>query len=64
MKVLKKAKATKGDKRKRKKEEKRIETKRQHLRVLVKYIDKDYADTKNTSVHTPVSCPAHHENPS
>jgi hypothetical protein len=47
LKELKKTKATKGDKRERKKEQKRIETKRQHLRVLVKYVNKDYADTKN-----------------
>ena len=50
LKELKKTKATKGDKRDkrdRKKEQKRIDTKRQHLRVLVKYVDKDYADTKN-----------------
>jgi hypothetical protein len=47
LKELKKAKATKGDKRERKKEQKRIEQKRQHLRVLVKYINKDYADIKN-----------------
>ena len=50
MKELKKAKATKRVKRERKKEQKRIETKRQHLRVLVKYIDKDYADIKNRSL--------------
>jgi hypothetical protein len=30
-----------------KKEQKRIETKRQHLKVLIKYINKDYADIKN-----------------
>lgn len=47
LKVLKKAKSTKSDKRERKKEQKRIEIKRQHLRVLVKYVDKDYADVKN-----------------
>ncbi|KAK4150766.1 hypothetical protein C8A00DRAFT_45912 [Chaetomidium leptoderma] len=43
-----KAKAAKGDKRDRKKEQKHIETKRQHLRVLVRYINKDYADIKNS----------------
>ncbi|KAH6631402.1 hypothetical protein F5144DRAFT_216528 [Chaetomium tenue] len=48
LKELKKAKATKGDKQERKKEQKRIEQKRQHLRVLVKYINKDYADIKNS----------------
>ena len=56
LKELKKTKATKGDKRDRKKEQKRIETKRQHLRVLVKYVDKDYADTKNRYAQTR-SCP-------
>jgi hypothetical protein len=45
--LKKKGKAVKGDKHDRKKEQKRIETKRQHLKVLLKYIDKDYADTKN-----------------
>lgn len=49
-KELKKTKATKGDKQERKKEQKRIEQKRQHLRVLVKYINKDYADIKNRYV--------------
>ncbi|KAK3290551.1 cation channel-like protein [Chaetomium fimeti] len=48
LKELKKTKATKGDKRERKKEQKRIDQKRQHLRVLVKYINKDYADIKNS----------------
>ncbi|KXX79222.1 hypothetical protein MMYC01_205635 [Madurella mycetomatis] len=48
MKELKKTKATKGDKHDRKKEQKRIESKRQHLKVLVKYIDKDYADVKKS----------------
>jgi len=48
LKELKKIKVTKGDKHDRKKEQKRIESKRQHLKVLVKYIDKDYADTKNS----------------
>jgi len=47
MKDLKKTKVTKGSKRSRKKEQKRIKSKRQHLKVLVKYIDEDYADTKN-----------------
>lgn len=47
LKELKNAKATKGDRKERKKEQKRIEQKRQHLRVLVKYINKDYADIKN-----------------
>ncbi|KAL2018379.1 hypothetical protein VTK56DRAFT_914 [Thermocarpiscus australiensis] len=48
LKELKKAKAKKGDKHERKKEQKRIELKRQHLKVLVRYIDKDYADVKNS----------------
>ena len=47
LKELKKAKPPKGDKHGRKKEQKRLETKRQHLKVLIKYIDKDYAETKN-----------------
>lgn len=57
MKVLKKLKATKGDKHERKKEQKRIETKRQHLKVLIKYINKDYADVKNRSVDDPPLSP-------
>ncbi|KAH6612953.1 hypothetical protein B0J18DRAFT_470298 [Chaetomium sp. MPI-SDFR-AT-0129] len=48
MKELKKIKVTKGDKHDRKKEQKKVKSKRQHLKVLVKYIDKDYADTKNS----------------
>ncbi|KAL2260434.1 hypothetical protein VTK26DRAFT_5547 [Humicola hyalothermophila] len=48
MRELKKTKASKGDKHERKKEQKRIETKRQHLKVLIKYIDKDYAEIKNS----------------
>lgn len=52
MKELKKTKAPKGDKHERKKQQKRIESKHQHLKVLVKYIDKDYADTKKRSVVT------------
>lgn len=46
MKDLKKAKPTKGDKHERRKEQKRIESKRQHLKILIQYIDKDYADIK------------------
>jgi hypothetical protein len=46
MKQLKKTKP-KGDKQERKKEQKRIELKCKHLKVLIKYIDKDYADIKN-----------------
>ena len=51
IKELKKAKPPKGSKSERKKEQKRIKLRRQHLKVLVKYIDKDYADTKKTWVH-------------
>jgi hypothetical protein len=47
MKELKRAKAQKGDKHERRREQKRLESKRQHLKVLVKYIDKDYAEIKN-----------------
>lgn len=50
MKSLKKVKPTKGGKRDRKKEKKRIETKRQHLKVLLRYLDKDYAETRNRCV--------------
>ncbi|KAL1836360.1 hypothetical protein VTJ49DRAFT_5252 [Mycothermus thermophilus] len=46
--LKKQAKEVKGSKRHRKKEKKRIESKRQHLKVLIKYIDTDYADTKNS----------------
>lgn len=53
LKDLKKTKPPKGDKHERKKQQKRIDTKRQHLKVLVKYIDKDYADTKKRSVYAP-----------
>ena len=48
--MLKKLKASKGDKHERKKEQKRIETTRQHLKVLIKFVKKDYADIKNRSV--------------
>lgn len=53
MKELKKAKPTKSDKRARKKEQKRTGTKRQHLKVLVKYVDKDYADIKKRCAQQP-----------
>lgn len=46
MKFLKMAKPTGGDKRERRKEQKSREEKRQQMKVLVKYIDKDYAQTK------------------
>ncbi|KAG7288244.1 hypothetical protein NEMBOFW57_007775 [Staphylotrichum longicolle] len=48
VKRLKKRKAAKGAKQERKKEQKRIDTMRQHLKVLIKYINKDYADVKNS----------------
>lgn len=46
MKVLKKSQPTSKDKHERKKQAKHIETARKHLKVLVKYLDKDYADIK------------------
>ncbi|KAJ9142946.1 AAA family ATPase [Pleurostoma richardsiae] len=48
MKGLRKAKPTGADKRERKKDQKRIEVKRQHLKILIKYIDKDYEQVKNS----------------
>jgi len=48
MKDLKKAKPTKGDKHERRKEQKRIESRRQHLKILIQYVDKDYADIKKS----------------
>ncbi len=48
---------TKGDKHERKKQQKRIETQRQHLKVLVQYIDKDYADIKKRYVPKMPSMP-------
>ncbi|KAK4163374.1 hypothetical protein QBC43DRAFT_345274 [Cladorrhinum sp. PSN259] len=42
-----KRKVAKGGKHDRKKEQKRVNNKRQHLKVLIKYIDKDYAEVKN-----------------
>lgn len=56
LKELKKAKPPKGDKHDRKKEQKRLETKRQHMKVLIKYVDKDYAETKNRYVPSPSHC--------
>lgn len=44
-KYLKILKTTKAD---RKKEQRHIDTKRQHLKVLVKYVDKDYDDVKKS----------------
>ncbi len=55
--MLKKLKASKGDKHERKKEQKRIATTRQHLKVLIKFVKKDYADIKNRSVSAPVVSP-------
>lgn len=46
LKQLKKMKAVGGDKSERKKEQKRIDGKYQQLKVLIKYIDKDYAHIK------------------
>ena len=46
MKTLKRARPSKGNKHERKKEEKRLKSKRQHLKILLKYIDKDYAVVK------------------
>jgi hypothetical protein len=45
---LKKAKPKGEDKQARKKDKKKIETKQQHLKVLLKYIDKDYAKVKES----------------
>ena len=58
MKDLKKSKPS-GDKHNRRKEQKRVESKRQHLKILIKYIDKDYDSVKSRSVVThAVSCNA------
>lgn len=46
-KQLKNEQPSSENKKERKKERKRIESKRQHLKVLIKYINKDYADVKN-----------------
>lgn len=46
LKVLKKTQFTGLTKKERKREEKRLDTKRRHLKVLVKYIDQDYAEVK------------------
>ena len=48
MKDLKKAKPSGTDKRERKKQQKRIEGKRQHLKILIKYSDKDYEQVKSS----------------
>ena len=48
LKELKKVKPSKGDKHERRKEQKRIDSKRQHLKILIQYIDKDYADVKKS----------------
>lgn len=48
LKELKKAKPSGADKHERKKQQKRIDGKRQHLKILVKYIDKDYDQVKSS----------------
>ncbi|KAK3361216.1 hypothetical protein B0T24DRAFT_692059 [Lasiosphaeria ovina] len=45
---LKATKVSKGGKHDRKKEQKHINLKRQHLKVLVRYIDKDFAEVKSS----------------
>lgn len=50
MKALKKTTVSGLTKKDRKREEKRIDTKRRHLKVLVKYIDQDYAEVKRRYV--------------
>ncbi|OBR12822.1 ATPase [Colletotrichum higginsianum IMI 349063] len=47
-KKLKKMPAVGADKKDRKKQKKHIKTKRQHLKVLLKYLDKDYAHIKKS----------------
>ncbi|KAK6221246.1 ATPase [Colletotrichum tabaci] len=47
-KKLKKTAAVGADKKERKKQKKHIKTKRQHLKVLLKYLDKDYAHIKKS----------------
>ncbi|GKT59638.1 AAA family ATPase [Colletotrichum tofieldiae] len=47
-KQLKKTAAVGADKKERKKHKKHIKTKRQHLKVLLKYLDKDYAHIKKS----------------
>jgi hypothetical protein len=46
LKQLKKREPAEGTREERKKEQKRIDLKRKHLKVLVKYIDKDYDEIK------------------
>lgn len=46
VKALKKGKPGGSSKKERKREEKRIDMQRRHLKVLVKYLDKDYAEVK------------------
>ena len=46
MKALKKTKPSSTDRHERKKEKALLKSKREHLKVLIKYIDKDYADVK------------------
>ncbi|EFQ33968.1 ATPase [Colletotrichum graminicola M1.001] len=47
-KQLKKSVVVSADKKERKKRKKHIKTKRQHLKVLLKYVDKDYAHVKKS----------------
>ena len=54
IKELKKTKPSVSDKHGRRKEQKRIDTKRQHLKILVRYIDKDYDSVKNRWVPHPL----------
>ncbi len=54
MRGLKNAKPSSSDKHSRRKEQKRIENKRQHLKILIKYIDKDYDSVKNRLASSPV----------
>lgn len=48
VKVLKKQKPSGTNKKEKKRDQKRNETKRQHLRTLVKYLDHDYAEVKKS----------------
>ena len=63
MKELKKTKPAKSEKHGRKKQQKRIELKRKQLKVLIKYIEKDYADIKNRYAFLAPASPAPVPNP-
>lgn len=52
LKALKKMKPSGSDKHSRKKAQKRIDGKREHLKVLIKYINKDYETVKSRLVHS------------